>query len=191
MSTVPLSLVQLPTLETARLLLRPLTPADAEAIFAACSNPRVTEHTCFDTHRTLDDSRGFIAGYAAANYEAGVPDPLAITWKESPSHLIGCIGARWDAEPAGRMDLGYWLAEPFWGRGIVTEAARVFVPFLFANYPVERLQSRVFDGNPASGRVLEKAGLIYEGTLRKGLRVKGRFRDVRMYSRLRAEHERG
>ncbi|MFO0848834.1 MAG: GNAT family protein [Gemmataceae bacterium] len=180
-----------PTLETARLLLRPLTPADAEAMFEACSNPRVTDHTCFDTHRTLDTSRGFIAGYAATSYAAGVPDPLTITLKETPDRLIGCIGARWEDKGDGRMDLGYWLAEPFWGRGIVTEAARVFVPFLFATYPVERLQSRVFEGNPASGRVLEKAGLTYEGTLRKGLKVKGRFRDVRMYSRLREENERG
>lgn len=191
MSTIPLSRVPIPTLETARLVLRPLVSEDAEAMFEACSNPRLTANTTFDTHRDIEVSRGFIAGYAASSYEAGPPDPLAIAWKESPGRLIGCVGALWESEPDGRMDLGYWLAEPLWGRGIVTEAARAFVPFLFAGYPVERLQSRVFDGNPASGRVLEKVGLTYEGTLRKGLKVKGRFRDVRMYSRLREDTDRG
>ncbi len=179
-----------PTIETARLLLRPVEAADAPAIFAACSNPRVTAHTVFDTHRCLDDALSFVSGYARHNYAEGVPDPLGIAFKDTPAEVLGCIGARWDSESDRRMEMGYWLAEPAWGRGVATEAAAALVRYVFDNHPVQRLQARVFAGNDASARVLAKVGLRYEGTLRAGALVKGRFRDVMMFALLRTDLER-
>src|SRR6476660_912624 len=136
----------LATLQTPRLILRPLTDPDADAIFAACSNPRLTADTLFDTHRTVADTLAFLAAYARVKYAAGEPDPYGVAFKETPGEVIGCVGARWESEPHRCMTLGYWVAEPYWGRGIVTEAAAALVRHVFDAFPVERVQSVVFVG---------------------------------------------
>ena len=69
----------------------------------------------------------------------------------------------------------------------IERAAGSSVAYLFASYPVERLQARVFDGNDASARVLEKLEFAYEGNLRSHILLKGKRRDVRYYARLRLE----
>jgi ribosomal-protein-alanine N-acetyltransferase len=178
-----------PTLETPRLVLRPVTENDTDAIFAACSNSRVTEHTLFETHRSPDDATAFVNAYARLNYENAVPDPLAIALKSEPTRLIGCTGGRWNTEANRCVEFGYWLAEPVWGMGIATEAVRALVPFLFESMTPERVQAHVMTPNVASARVLEKAGLTYEGTLRSAVLRRGRFWDIRMYSMIRSEWE--
>jgi ribosomal-protein-alanine N-acetyltransferase len=85
------------------------------------------------------------------------------------------------------MELGYWVAEPFWGRGIAGEASRAVLDLAFRTYEVDRMQARVIAGNGASGRVLEKLGFRFEGTLRASLLRRGNFEDVLMFSMLRAE----
>src|SRR5215510_773343 len=64
-------------------------------------------------------------------------------------------------------EIGYWLGETYWGRGIATEALRAFVPWCFQHFPICRLYAYVFEWNPASRRVLEKAGFTLEGHLLK------------------------
>jgi ribosomal-protein-alanine N-acetyltransferase len=177
----------LPTLETARLVLRPLTDADADAVFAACSNPRLTAHTLFDAHRSVADTLTFLAAYARPKHAAGEPDPYGIAFKESPGEVIGCVGARWGSQLHRCMELGYWVAEPHWGRGIVTEAATELVRFVFESFEVERIQSRVFAGNESSARVLLKLGFTLEGTMRSAAFKNGVFRDVMLFARLRSD----
>ncbi len=64
-------------------------------------------------------------------------------------------------------ELGYWVAEPYWGRGIATAAVRAFVEFGFTNIPLNRIYASAYANNPASVRVLEKAGFAFEGRMRK------------------------
>src|SRR4051812_5890271 len=90
-----ITMLILPTLETARLILRPLAESDIDAIYKACSNPRMTEHTLFETHAHRDVSANFIRQYALPNYAQGIPDPFGIARKESPGEIIGCTGGRW------------------------------------------------------------------------------------------------
>jgi ribosomal-protein-alanine N-acetyltransferase len=180
-----------PTLETPRLVLRPVTEADAEAIFAAASDPRVTEFTLFETHRSRADTATFLRTYAFPNYEQGVPDPFALALKDDPAALIGCLGGRWNTQANQCVEFGYWLAATHWGRGLATEAARAVIPYLFEALAPERVQAHCMAPNTASARVLEKAGLTYEGTLRSAILRRGRFWDIRMYSLLRGEWEAG
>jgi ribosomal-protein-alanine N-acetyltransferase len=175
-----------PTLTTDRLVLRPVTDADTDAIYEACSNPRVTAYTLFDTHASRDVSAAFVRTYALSNYAGGQLDPLGIALRESPDRLIGCTGLAAGDAPHVR-EFGYWLAEPFWGRGLVTEAAAAVVRLAFTLPGVERLQAKVIVGNPASGRVLEKCGLRYEGTMRSALLRRGNFEDVMVYAILRPD----
>lgn len=81
--------------------------------------------------------------------------------------------------------LGYWLGEPFWGRGIMTEAVQAFTEYAFANFDLCRIAARVFQGNVASRRVLEKAGFRLEGRLRRAVTKEGRTLDEFIYAVLR------
>ena len=83
--------------------------------------------------------------------------------------------------------IGYWLAEPFWGRGIATDAVRAVVDYAFAGFDLMRIEAYVFEWNPASCRVLEKAGFTLEGRLRKTVTKDGKTIDELLYGLVREE----
>lgn len=178
-----------PTLETDRLLLRAVTDADADAVFAACSNPNLTRFTLFETHQSPDDTLGFVRHYARQSYAEGVPDPFAIVLKDDPAgRMVGAAGAHWASRAHFVMELGYWIAESHWGRGFTAEAGRAVVGYVFDQFPpVRRVQARAFVGNPASARVLDKIGFRFEGTHRAAVFRRGKFEDVVMFAVLRDE----
>ena len=82
-------------------------------------------------------------------------------------------------------ELGYWVAEPYWGRGLATAAVRAFVAERFEALPLHRIFAEVYANNPASVRVLEKAGFQYEGCLRKNVVKDGKILDALVYSLVR------
>jgi ribosomal-protein-alanine N-acetyltransferase len=181
-----------PTLETERLILRPVTPDDGTAVFLYASNPNLTRFTLFETHQTIDDSRWFVTDYVRSRYANREPDPFGIVPKRDPVPMVvGALGAHWASQANGTMEMGYSIAEPYWGRGLVVEAARAVVRYVFTEYAVERLQARVIVGNDASERVLQKLGFTREGVLRSLVFRRGRWWDIAMYSLLRAEWEAG
>jgi RimJ/RimL family protein N-acetyltransferase len=103
-----------------------------------------------------------------------------------------------DGEPVGGIGLetfgdvhrltaevGYWVAEPFWGRGIATAALIETTAYAFDRFPFERLQAMVFAWNSRSARVLEKAGYTLEGTLQRSIFKDGRLIDSLLYARVR------
>ena len=83
--------------------------------------------------------------------------------------------------------IGYWVGEPFWGRGFATRALCLMTDYAFANFDINRLQAGVFEWNPASMRVLEKAGYKFEARMRQHIFKDGRFADELIYARLRGE----
>ncbi|MBA4187275.1 MAG: GNAT family N-acetyltransferase [Planctomycetaceae bacterium] len=175
-----------PTLTTARLTLRPFEEADAEPLFEYARNPNLTRFTLWDHHRTPSETVAFVRDYARLRYREGMAEPYAITLTPNPKP-IGACGCFWASEPNQTMELGYWVAEPFWGRGIAVEASEAIIQLAFRTYEPERLQARVIAGNHASARVLEKLNFRYEGTLRASLLRRSRFDDVMIYSLLRSE----
>jgi RimJ/RimL family protein N-acetyltransferase len=84
-------------------------------------------------------------------------------------------------------EIGYWLGEEFWGRGIATEAVIAMTDHAFANHDLCRLYAHVFAWNPASARVLEKAGYTFEGRLRKSVTKEGQTIDQLIYAMIREE----
>lgn len=175
-----------PVLTTERITLRPFVNEDVEALFEYAKNPNVTRYTLWDAHRTTADTVTFIRDYAVLRYLEGMPEPYAITLNPAPEP-VGSCGCFWAAQPHLTMELGYWIGEPFWGKGYVVEACRAVLNLAFAEFAPERMQARVIDGNVASERVLQKLGFRYEGTLRRSLLRRGNLEDVRMYSLLRGE----
>jgi ribosomal-protein-alanine N-acetyltransferase len=179
-----------PILETDRLILRPVTSDDDTAVFLYCSNPNLTRFTLFETHQSIEDSRWFVNEYSRSRYANQEPDPLAIVLKSDPIQLmVGAVGAHWVSQPNGTMEMGYSIAEPYWGRGLIAEAATALVHYVFTEYPVERLQARVFVGNDASDRVLTKLGFNREGVLRSLVLRRGQWWDIAIWSLLRPEWE--
>ena len=102
------------------------------------------------------------------------------------SEAIGCIGLRPGADVHRRTaELGYWLGEPFWGRGIMTEAVSTFTAQAFIDFDLARLYAESFATNEASARVLQKAGFTCEGRLRSYVLKDGQLLDALVYAKLR------
>lgn len=176
-----------PTLTTARLTLRPFVEADVGPLFAFAKNPTVTRFTLWEYHKTEAETVAFVRDYALLRYREGMPEPYAITLTSDPATPIGACGCFWASQPNKTMELGYWVAEPFWGQGITVEACRALLGYVFAAMQPERMQARVIAGNAPSSRVLEKLGFRYEGTHRALLLRRGNFEDVLIYAILRRE----
>ncbi|MDQ6861661.1 MAG: GNAT family N-acetyltransferase [Verrucomicrobiota bacterium] len=84
-------------------------------------------------------------------------------------------------------EIGYWLAEPFWGRGVMTHVVRAIIGYGFTALPLDRIEAYVFSNNPTSARVLEKTGFTCEGRLRQNVVKDGQLLDSLVYSILRDE----
>lgn len=175
-----------PTLTTARLVLRAFTEDDAQPLFEHARNPNVTRYTLWEAHQTVADTMMFVRDYAVLRYLEGTAEPYAITVAPDP-RPVGACGCFWASQTHQTMELGYWIAEPYWGQGLVAEACRAVLDLTFAEYAPERIQARVIEGNDASARVLAKLGFREEGTLRRSLLRRGAFEDVRIFSLLRDE----
>ncbi|MCH9647354.1 MAG: GNAT family N-acetyltransferase [Deltaproteobacteria bacterium] len=176
-----------PKLTTDRLLLRAVTHRDIEGIFAYASNPAVARYTLWTPHTDLETSLAFVKDFAYANYQAEVPDPFAITLKESSERVIGTVGCSWVSEHHHTMELGFALAEEHWGQGLVLEAAWAVLCFAFSLYPVHRIQARCHVDHKRSARVLEKLGMSYEGQLRSAVRLGEDYWDLDIYAILQPE----
>ena len=102
--------------------------------------------------------------------------------------LIGVCGSDpGDGVNRYTAEVGYWLGERHWGRGVMTAAFESFLGYVWETFDVERLQATVFAWNPASARVLEKTGFSLEGVHRKAIYKDDEFVDLLMYSLLRGE----
>jgi RimJ/RimL family protein N-acetyltransferase len=135
----------------------------------------------FPSPYTLDDADAWLRHAARA-----VPaTDFAI---EVEGEAAGGIGVmlRSDVERVD-AELGYWLGEAFWGRGIMTAAVRAFAPWALQRFHLARLHANVFGFNAASARVLEKAGFTLEGRLRQSAFKDGRLIDQLIYARIRED----
>jgi RimJ/RimL family protein N-acetyltransferase len=102
---------------------------------------------------------------------------------------IGLMPAK-DVERVS-MEIGYWIGEDYWGRGIATEALKAFTSWAFENKAeVQRLHAGIFDGNVPSSRVLFKSGYVHEATLRRAVIKHGVVLDVHVYAMIREDWER-
>ena len=105
-----------------------------------------------------------------------------------PTEAIGCIGLQLGRDVhCQTAELGYWLGEPFWGRGIMSEAVAEFTRYAFVTFTLNRIYAEPFANNSASARVLEKAGFVCEGRLRASVLKDGQRLDSFLYARVRDE----
>ena len=173
-----------PTMRTARLVLRPLELADAPAIERLAGDREIARGTLTIPHPYPPGAAvGWIAQHAS-QYARGEQATFAVT--DGGGVLVGVVGLR--LEPAyRRAELGYWIGVPYWGRGYATEAVAAVIRFGFDTLGLNRIHARHFTRNPASGRVMQKAGLTFEGIERQHILKDGEFLDLSCYAILRSD----
>lgn len=128
-------------------------------------------------------AEAWFATHAPA-FDRGEMATLAVT--ASSAGLVGAIGLRIERDHR-RAELGYWIGVPYWGRGFATEAAKAVIRFGFEQLSLNRIHACHLTRNPASGRVMIKAGMRLEGCLRQHVVKWDRFEDLAKYAILRRE----
>lgn len=179
------SLDDLPELETERLLLRKITSDDAADIFSYGSNENVSKYVTWGKHQSIEDTDKFI-DFILKGYQYFNKALWGIVLKET-GQLIGTIDFVSINKNHQSAEIGYVLSEAFWGKGFTTEATKRIIQFGFTVLDLVRIQARCMAENAGSHKVMAKAGMTYEGTMRKGFLSEGRFHDLMFYSILKEE----
>lgn len=158
---------------------------DAGALATALSNKKIQDNLRdgLPYPYTEQDGKKFISTVLAANENDTFA--FAITVNEK---VIGSIGAFRQTNIHNKTaELGYYIAEEYWGKGIMTEAVKQLCDYMFSHTDIIRIYAEPFAYNIGSCRVLEKAGFQYEGTLRSNALKNGRVLDMKMYSKLKTD----
>lgn len=170
-------------LQTDRFTVREFVPEDAPSVAKYANNRKIWEQVRDQLPHPykLEDAEGFIR---MVN-ERQPPNAFAIVIEGEAAGAIGVHPQndvyRYSAE------LGYWLGEPFWGRGLMTEIVKGVVGIAFERFNIWRIYAGVFSSNPASMRVLEKAGFQKEGLLRQATFKDGKVLDEVRYALLKED----
>ncbi|WP_105616372.1 GNAT family N-acetyltransferase [Vallitalea okinawensis] len=169
------------TIETERLKLRRFTVKDAEDMYNNWANDdKVTECLSWPTHKSIDTTRKILESWMES-YDKDDTYSWAITYKED-NIVIGSIGVVSLNNQHESCSIGYCIGRNFWGRGITTEAFKEIIQFLLYEVGFERIEAYHHTDNPASGNVMKKAGLLFEGTLRHYRKnIRGKFVDCDLY----------
>ena len=169
------------TLETERLILRRFTPDDAEPMFRNwASDPAVTKYLTWNTHEDLYETENLLAAWCAVYQDPAIYN-WAIELRES-GQAVGNISVVNRSDRDRCCEIGYCLSAGLWRQGIMPEAARAVVRFLLLEVGYHRVGAWHDIRNPASGRVMQKCGMVYEGTMRDRIVGKdGNYSDLCFY----------
>lgn len=169
-------------------VLRPWRLSDAKDVAAAANNPKIAANlrNAFPSPYTLADAERFVQDCVSKEGEQQLARAVMIEGKAAGS--IGVFVK--DDVYEKSAELGYWLAEEYWGRGAMTAAVRQVCREAFRRFGILRIFAEPFADNQGSRRVLEKAGFAYEGTMRNGVYKNGQVHSYCVYSLLREEQAR-
>jgi ribosomal-protein-alanine N-acetyltransferase len=177
--------VTIPRLTTERLVLRPLTLADAADVQRLAGDRAIAETTATIPHPYPDGAAEAWIATHADRYARGDSATFGIERLED-GLLVGAIGLEINAEMQ-RAELGYWIGVPYWNQGYCTESALAVVRFAFDVLGLRRVFAQHYGRNPASGRVMHKIGMRHEGTLRQHTVKWGTIDDMQVYGVLSGE----
>ncbi|MBQ5951772.1 MAG: GNAT family N-acetyltransferase [Lachnospiraceae bacterium] len=155
------------TIETERLILRRLTLDDADAMFRNwASDPDVTRYLTWPAHESADITRmllsAWVPEYEKAEYYQWGIEPKSL------GEVIGTISVVHWNENTRAAYIGYCIGTPWWHQGIMTEAFRAVIDFLFDEVKCERIVAQYDTNNPHSSMVMKKCGMSFEGIMRRG-----------------------
>jgi len=183
----------LPVLMGRRVLLRELREDDVELVFQHTRDPEVTRFLAFESPQAIEETELFIARaresrvhdreYVFAIAEVATDRPFGVT---ALRHI----------DPLMRTaQIGTWVARPYWGCGVNSDAKQLLLDYAFGTLGLHRIEARILPENQRSCRAFEKLGAVCEGTLRESFVKQGSYRDTSLYAILSSEwagrHERG
>ena len=146
-------------IETERLILRPWQESDAEILYAYASDPAVGPHAGWPPHTSVENSREIIMGVLSKR------ETYAVCLKNGKP--VGSIGLHLNGstdmtDRDDECELGYWIGKPFWGQGLIPEAARELLRYAFETLGMQAVWCGYYDGNDKSRKVQEKLGFVYQ-----------------------------
>lgn len=173
----------IPRLETERLKLRAIFPADVQAVFELMSDPRVVQHHELEPFETIQQSRSLIA-----DFTKWFQNDQAVRWgivRKDNQELIGSCCFDTFHLKYQSVNLGYNIRSDQWGQGYATEAVNKIIQYAFEHGivgPVNRIQAITVPANTPSEKVLKKLGFEKEGLMRQYGFWKGKFHDMNLFS---------
>lgn len=174
------------TLESDRLVLRKFTMADAEAMFNTWTNdPEVAQYMRWNAHKDIDETKSVLEN-RMERYSSLSTYHWAIVLKDTDK-LVGNIALICANENDMCGEVAYCIGRDYWGRGIIAEALKKVLYFGLLEVGFNRIEAYHAVNNAASGKVMEKAGMKYEGRMRQKYRSRLGFEDSNMYAILRED----
>jgi len=168
-------------LESDGILIRNYIPEDANSLAKHANNSKIwiNLRDGFPHPYTVEDAEQFIK-------VVNLVDPVSNYAIIINNQCVGAIGFELGKNVFRKTaEVGYWISEELWNKGFMTNAVKLFTDYMFDTFDIIRVQASVFDWNPASGKVLEKAGFTLEARLRKHIIKNGNFVDELIYAKLR------
>ena len=169
-----------PFLESTRLVLRPFQSGDAQAVQRLAGDRRVADAATTIPHPYPDGAAEAWIATHTPSFIAGTEVTYAVTLLDGGS-LVGTVSLLDISKKHARAELGYWTGVEYWGSGYCTEAVCRLIPFAYEHLGVTKIVARCLARNPASARVMEKAGLKKEGRLAQHVLKNETYEDVLIY----------
>ena len=172
-----------PLLETERLLLRPITLDDKEAIYSFYSDPEIMKYRVSPLHRSIEDTVRFLeTDFISFTERKRIRFGIEL---KARGALIGTGGFHHIDPEHHRLEMGYSLRREFWGYGYMTETVKELIRFAFEEMGIHRVAAMCDVDNDRSARVMERCGMTLEGTFRDYELWRGKFVTLRMYAILK------
>ena len=176
------------TIETDRLILRRFKNEDSKNMFKNwASDPEVTKYLTWPAHSDIGITE-FILSDWINSYEKEDFYNWAIELKEI-GEVIGNISSVGNNDTIMKVHIGYCIGKEWWNKGIMSEALKAVIDYFFTEVEVNRVESRHDVNNPGSGKVMQKCGMIYEGTLRQADKNNLGICDTAYYGILKSDWE--
>ena len=166
----------MPTLETERFLLRKLSLDDTDDMFEYSKQQEVTKYLTWSPHPNKTYTFEYLS-YLQNRYKTGDFFDWAVICKESGKMIGTCGFTRFFFADNG-AEIGYVINPDYNGKGVATEVVGRIIRFGFENLSLERIEGKYMIENTASRRVMEKNGMVFEGIRRKGMLIKGIYRNI-------------
>ncbi len=168
-----------PVLETERLILCKISEEHAHDMYEYSSDPDVTRYLTWSCHSSEKETERYIK-LLQKKYADGTFNDWGVIHKETGKFIGTCGYTSFDFDAAS-AEMGYVLAKPFWGQGLAAEAVKCAMIYAIDNFGVKSFHAKHMEGNDASGRVMQKCGMKFEGLYKRSMFIKGEFKNIVVY----------
>ena len=176
-----------PTIHTDRLTLRPFTLDDVAQLRPLVGQKEIAATTMTIPHPYPDGEAERWIGTHQPKFDEGEAAVFAVTMRDSDV-LVGAIGLAIKPEHS-HAEMGYWIGKPYWNKGYATESTQALLRYGFEMLGLNRIFAHHMTKNPQSGRVMQKIGMNYEGTLPQHVRKGEGFEDLALYGMTRTQYD--